>query len=281
MGARIQQISDDLNKLVQERELEIIDVINDIPPIISILENGFIELKTIVSEYQFPSVADEIFFFKYIKPILFSKLIFLRKKYQLELNLPVSNYSTVMAYLEKEHEQINVFSNKNAEFIQYYRSGKTILDEFYFLRDRREIELNLECFYFERDPKFSTHFDFKVAKILANDLLAAYLNCKQAKLKLQEDNFGSLVGISSKEKWTDTKAALVELIYGIHSTLSINSGKIDIKLLASMFSKLFNIDLSDIYHVFLEIRSRKGDRTVYLNRVIKALNKRMEEADSK
>lgn len=281
MVARIQQLSDDLKRMVQEKELEITEIINDVPPIISIMEQGFIELKNIVSDYRFPSVADEIKFFKYTKPILFSKLIFLRKIYQLELNLPVSNYSTVKTYLEREHEQINVFSNKNADFIQYYRSGKNILDEYYFLRDRHEIELNLESFYFERDPKFSTNFDFKVAKLLSNDLFAAYLNCELAKLKQQENNFEIITGIQSKEKWTDTKVALVELIYAVHSALSINSGKIDIKVLACMFSKLFNIDLGDIYHVFLEIRSRKGDRTVYLNRLIKALNMRMEEADSK
>lgn len=281
MVARIQQLSDDLKRMVQEKELEITEIINDVPPIISIMEQGFIELKNIVSDYRFPTVADEIKFFKYTKPILFSKLIFLRKIYQLELNLPVSNYSTVKTYLEREHEQINVFSNKNADFIQYYRSGKNILDEYYFLRDRHEIELNLESFYFERDPKFSTNFDFKVAKLLSNDLFAAYLNCELAKLKQQENNFEIITGIQSKEKWTDTKVVLVELIYAVHSALSINSGKIDIKVLACMFSKLFNIDLGDIYHVFLEIRSRKGDRTVYLNRLIKALNMRMEEADSK
>jgi len=51
--------------------------------------------------------------------------------------------------------------------------------------------------------------------------------------------------------------------------------------LATIFGKIFKVDLSDIYHIFLEIRSRKTNRTEYLNRLVKALSKRMDEADSK
>ena len=275
------QISKELHSLIQVKELEISDIIKDVPPIISILENSFLELKELVANYKFSTPQEEITFFKETKPLLFCKLIFFRKMYQIELNQPVSNYATIKIYLEREHDQINLYSNKNAEFIQYYRSGKTILDEHYFLRGRREMELNHESFYFERDPKFSTHFDFKVAKLLANDMLAAYLNCKLSKLKHQLENNDFSLGLQSKEKWTDKKVALVELIYAIHSEESVSNGKIELKTLTTLFERIFNIDLSDLYHIFLEIRSRKMERTLYLNRLIKALNKRMDEADGK
>lgn len=281
MENKITQITESLSKLIQEKELGIINIIQDIPPIISALEKGFGELKEIISEYKFSSVEQEILFFKETKPKLFSKLIFLQKAYRLELNRPISNHVTLKTYLEKEHDQINTFCNKNLEFIQYYRSGKNTLDEYYFVRGRRDMELNLESFYFERDPKFSTQFDFKVAKLLANDMIAAYVNCELAKM-YQEENYQDITfGVHSKEKWTDAKVALVEIVYGIHVLRSVNSGNIDIKVLATIFSKMFNVDLGDIYHIFLEIRSRKGDRTVYLNRMIKALNQRMDELDSK
>lgn len=282
MMDRIYQISEELTSVIQEKEQEISDIIRDVPPIISILEDGFVKLKDIVSNFTFPSKQDEIFFFKDTKPRLFSKLIYFRKIYQMELNRPVSNYETVKSYMEKEHEQINLFYNKNAEFIQYYRSGKTTLDEYYFLRGRREIELNLESFYFERDPKFSTHFDFKVAILQANDMLAAHLNYEISKLKYQEEYNGYIDDVELPEvKWTEKKTALAEIIYSIHEEKSINAGNIEIKALATIFGKIFKIDLSDIYHIFLEIRSRKTNRTEYLNRLVKALSKRMDEADSK
>ncbi|HMM16726.1 MAG TPA: RteC domain-containing protein [Petrimonas sp.] len=279
---RIYQISKELTSLVHEKESQISDIIRDVSLIISILENGFTKLKEVVSTFIFPSKIDEITFFKEIKPQLFSKLIYFRKIYQIELNRPISNYDTIKFYLEKEHEQINLFFNKNAEFIQYYRSGQTTLDEYYFLRGRHEIELNLESFYFERDPNFSTNFDFKLAKLLANDMLAAYLNYQLSKIKYQEEN--NIFQNESKlpyAKWSDKKTALGEIIYGIYEEKSINAGDIEIKALADIFGKMFHVDLSDIYHIFLEIRSRKGNRTAYLNRLISALNRRMDEADSK
>ena len=281
MMNKIYQISEELTSIVREKELEMSDIIRDVPPTISLLENGFINLKNIVSCFTFPSKRDEIMFFKEIKPQLFSKLIFFRKIYQLELNRPISNYKTIRVYLEREHERINLFYNRNTEFIQYYRSGKANFDEYYFVRGRKDMELNLESFYFERDPRFSTHFDFKVARLLANDMLAAHLNYQLSKLKYQEENdFSTDIEIPSAQ-WTDKKTALTEIIYGIYEEKSINSGNIEIKALATIFGRIFNVDLSDIYHIYLEIRSRKTNRTEFLNRLIKTLNKRMDEADSK
>jgi len=281
MMNQIYQISEELTSIIREKELEMSDIIRDVPPTISLLENGFINLKNIVSCFTFPSKRDEIMFFKEIKPQLFSKLIFFRKIYQLELNRPISNYKTIRVYLEREHERINLFYNRNTEFIQYYRSGKANFDEYYFVRGRKDMELNLESFYFERDPRFSTHFDFKVARLLANDMLAAHLNYQLSKLKYQEENdFSTEIEIPSAQ-WTDKKTALTEIIYSIYEEKSINSGNIEIKALATIFGRIFNVDLSDIYHIYLEIRSRKTNRTEFLNRLIKTLNKRMDEADSK
>ena len=281
MMNQIYQISEELTSIIREKELEMSDIIRDVPPTISLLENGFINLKNIVSCFTFPSKRDEIMFFKEIKPQLFSKLIFFRKIHQLELNRPISNYKTIRLYLEREHERINLFYNRNTEFIQYYRSGKANFDEYYFVRGRKDMELNLESFYFERDPRFSTHFDFKVARLLANDMLAAHLNYQLSKLKYQEENdFSTDIEIPSAQ-WTDKKTALTEIIYGIYEEKSINSGNIEIKALATIFGRIFNVDLSDIYHIYLEIRSRKTNRTEFLNRLIKTLNKRMDEADSK
>ena len=141
--------------------------------------------------------------------------------------------------------------------------------------------LNLESFYFERDPNFSTYYDFKVAKLLANDMLAAYLESELTRLKQREELFDKNSLTNTKHTWTDTKSALVELIYAVHAEQSVNSGNIDLKVLALVFEKIFNIELGDIYRIFLEIRGRKGERTTYLNRLVVALNKRMNDADSR
>jgi hypothetical protein len=281
MKNKFDKLISELENTIQVKELEFTEVFVDSPVIISILESGFDKMKSLMSDYGFEDDTEEIVFFKIRKPKLFSKLIYYQKIYHIELKRPISGYQIERAYLENELEQISNFCNNNADFIQYYRSGKTVMDEYYFLRGKRDLGLNLESFYFERDPKFSTLFDFKVSKLLANDMLAAYINCELARLKEQENNPEPPVSIYSKDEWTDKKVALAEIIYAIHEVRSVNNGNIHLKVLAAKFGRMFNIDMSDLYNMFLEIRSRKTDRTEYLNRLIEALKKRMDDADSK
>lgn len=86
---------------------------------------------------------------------------------------------------------------------------------------------------------------------------------------------------SSQLKWTESKAALVELIYALYSSDSINKGRAEIKEITKLFEILFNVQLGDVYHTFLEVRSRKIERTKFLDYLKESLIRRMEEADEK
>lgn len=282
MKEKIDTILRDSSKLIQSKEQKIINILKDVPEVISLLETAFENLKAVVSDYTFETMSDEINFFKESKPQLFCKLIYYRKVYNIEMRRPTSSLGTQKKYLEQEQDHIRMYFDKNMEFIHYHRSNNTLLDEYYFVRGKHDIELYLESFYFERDPRFSTNFDFKLAKLLANDMLAVYLNHELIKLQ-QNHNQQFSIDFSPKgaDKWTDLKTALAEMIYGIHTLRSVNHGNIDIKVLTAHFEKIFNVELGDVYRIFLEIRGRKGDRTIYLNRMIEALNKRMDDADNK
>jgi hypothetical protein len=279
MKAKIEAIAKELKSSLQIKELEFSNVINDVPPVISILKHYYEKVKSLISSYQFENQHEEITFFKEIKPGMFYKLICYNKIYNIELFRPVCGYEAVKEYLEKEEAMLNFFYLKNNEFIQYYRSGNTTYDAYYFLRNSPGIEFNVEIFSFERDTSFSTHYDFKATELLANDMLATYLKSELVKLKKEDYQYGNIFN-SSTDKWTDTKSALVEIIYAIHSVRSVNNGNMDLKVLAAKFGNMFNTDMGDIYRVYLEIRARKGNRTVYLKRLIEALNKRMDEADN-
>lgn len=266
---------------IQETEKAQDDTLQKAKLIIPFLENALEELKSFITGYSFKDEQEEIHFFKAVKPQLFSRLMYYQKVYVIGMRMPTGSIGERRIHLEKIQDRINYFSQENLDFYWYYRSGSTYLDHLYFLRKKPDVPLHLESFYFERDSVFSTCYDFKVAKILANEKIAAYLNAEMVNLSRMENNILSLPHPCGKEKWTDKKIALVEIIYGIDSLGSVNSGNIDIKTLAVLFGKMLNVDLSDIYHIYLEIRARKGDRTEYLNRLIKALNKRMDDADSK
>lgn len=281
MKNKIKSISEVLANQVQSINFEKIDILKDVPRLLNILESGLLNLKELICAYQFPSKEEEIYFFKETKPRIFSSLIYLHKLYSIELNSPLTYSIGVKTYLDKEIEYINSFSLENMEFIKYYRSGQTFLDEYYFLRKVQKMEVAYQSFYFERDIKFSTHFDFIIANILANESLLAYLNYRLLNPNEPKCSYHSGKTLESSENWTDKKAALVELIYAIHAAESVNQGNIELKTLAGLFEKVFNVDLSDIYHIFIEIKNRKIDRTIYLNRLIKVLNRRMDETDSK
>jgi hypothetical protein len=81
--------------------------------------------------------------------------------------------------------------------------------------------------------------------------------------------------------WTESKAALVELIYALHSSHSINGGRVDIKRIAKLFESVFSIELGDVYNTFSEIRNRKIEQTKFIDILKDSLLSKMKEIDEK
>ncbi len=97
-------------------------------------------------------------------------------------------------------------------FYSYYRTDSTHLDHTYFVRGKYDIKLGLDTFYFETDRSFSTSHDYKVAKIIANDLIEEYLSDQLIKTAIGDSQTGPAI-----LNWTGSKSALTELIYALHS----------------------------------------------------------------
>ena len=83
-----------------------------------------------------------------------------------------------------------------------------------------------------------------------------------------------------KLNWTGNKVELIELIYALETAGCFNHGHATIKEIVAYIEVIFNINLGNYYHTFMEIRNRKNG-TVFLDKLIKVLNDRMEEADRK
>jgi hypothetical protein len=266
---------------IQDIEASSSDILQESLRKIQVLENAFEELRSFIDDYIFKSELEEIHFFKEVKPRMFSQLVYCNKLYTIEIRMPAGSIHDKQIYLESMLGRIKYFFDMNFDFYQYYRSGNTHLDKYYFLRGKKDIQLILDSFYFERNANFSTSHDFKVAKILANEMLTVYLNNKLLRLEQQpqysiKDNTGYMKG---KHTWTGSKTDLVEMLYGIHLKGCLNNGNIDLKELADYFGIMLNTDLKDIYRIYLNLRSRKGSRTQFLDCMIDALNKKMDEDD--
>lgn len=267
-----------------ETKLEALESCND--DVLYVAESGITHaerciknLRKQVLENGFDSTQEEIFFFKHIKPQIFSKLIYYVKLYNIESKRPRSSPKFQVKYLNNQINKLQVYFNENLEFYHYYRRGATTLDEQYFVRGRSDLRSPTESFHFFIDEQFSTCQDITVATIMAFDMLIVYLQQEIEILVTHHDNPKSQsMKQSSKLFWTGSKTDLIELIYALHSSGAINSGAIDIKEMALGIEQFFNVDLGNYYHTFVEIRARKNSKTKFLERLIDVLNKRFEES---
>jgi hypothetical protein len=126
---------------------------------------------------------------------------------------------------------------------------------------------------------FATSHDFKVATILANDLIELYIENQLIMLENKENTEKSQRKPNVKMTWTGSKVALVELMYALHTEGVFNNGAADLKEIAEYFEHVFEIDLGQYRRAFLEIRARKSDKTKFLTTLNEGLLKRMENSD--
>lgn len=273
---------DEIEKYLRKIERDEKNEITKSTRILKFLESKLGELKKFIVKYDFKSEEEEILFFKEIKPKIVSKLIYYMSVYKIEINRPKGSCSTIETYLLTELDLLKHFFDCNIEMYHYYRTGGTHFDKIYFLRNRdADIPMNIACFYFECDVRFSTVYDYKIAKIMANDLLELYIKSQLIKLK-ENAKTEQEVHLVRKtvETWTASKTDLAELIYALDTAKCINHGNIKLKTLASYMEDVFNVCIGDIYRIYLEIRERKGNRTQFLDRLKDNLTERMIESDS-
>jgi len=236
-----------------------------------VLGDAFQRLRDFIDTHIFKSEAEEIEFFKVVKPRLYHRLIYYRKVYNIEMNRPVG-VDSQRAYLIDEIKAINRYNNKHSDFVRYYLSGMTHLDTLYYRRNRNDTALYLESFHYERDPKFSTNADFKVAKLLANELLSAYLKGELEALEyVKTASDDSLPAV--RLTWQDSKTDLTELIYLLDSKRSF--GNVPLTQLAAYIANVFNTQLdTNLSRTFCDMKLRNNP-TPWIDKAKQALLQRM------
>ncbi len=244
--------------------------------IINIVVKCLSDVKKHVVKRGFKNSEEEIRFFKYQKPTIVAKLIYYNAIYKIETKKPYGA-KPIRKYLHKELKKLKRFFDNNLDFYKYYRSNNSFLDEKMFLRGNHDIKLWLDTYYFQSDQSFSTSHDYKVAKIIANDLIQVYIEDQLYKNMEQRDVLTDL----PKLNWTGSKASLIELIYALYYQAVFDNGNADIRLIAKHFESTFNVDLGNFYQTYLELRTRKMNRTKFLDALREELIRRMDEQDEK
>lgn len=254
------------------------DIIENSLKMMSVIEIQIAKIREQVIEYKFDSEDEEIVFFKELKPQVLSRLLYFNKIYCIESKFPTGSNDAAKRYLNDQLHSLEYYFNRHLDFHQYYRSGSTIYDNYYFVRGNFDPRLCTDSARFNSDPEFSTVYDFKVAKILANEMLRIYLN---RRLKMIEDPTLWGEAKRSRRNWTGQKNALIELGYALYASGDVDYGNSDVKEVMDSLGEAFNVDLRDYYRTYIALRSRKKDQTAYLNTLIEKLKKKMDEDDTK
>ncbi|GAA4770274.1 MULTISPECIES: RteC domain-containing protein [Flavobacterium] len=279
MNLKINTLLSDLNEQLNFIDIEIDDTINRCEKAIEIIIVSIQKLKILFLKEKFKNQEQEIDFFKNIKPKFTSKFIYYNIIYKIETKKPYGGERIVKKYLNNELQKLKTYFDNNLDFYKYYRTGNNYLDFKYFVRGKFDIKLTIDSFFFEVDHNFSTSHDFKVAKILAHDLVQVYLENKLIEINNKSVKEKSQHNHNAKLTWTAPKVALIELLYALQSEKVFNNGSTDLKEIAEYLENIFNVDLGQYRRTFLEIRVRKTERTKFLNTLKETLEKRMNNSD--
>jgi hypothetical protein len=264
------KIYDDALSSVSKQEQEILldpsAIIDESYQMTIFLRELLSQLKEHVLKNGFSNRSEEIEFFKMFKPQILGKLIYYNKLYRIETGCPCpisagklyqKYYSNELAQLKQEYtDEIS-----STDFFRYYRAGRTDLDHEFFERGKINLNSGLNSYVFEIDYHFSTYYDYKVARIVAYELLATYLFSKI------HDEHAEIHNSERDIFWTESNNALIELIYALHSSQSIAGGKVGIRKISAVMQVLFRIKLGNIHHAFHRMKTRAGSRTVFLDRL--------------
>lgn len=237
------------------------------------------QLRPWINDKPFTNPTAEIHFFKAVKPKFLSQLIYYVEMYQLHTSLPAWCQNEMRNYLMNKIEKINNYRRDNLAFYQYMQNDLTTFDELYFLRHQICLTEIPDAFFYDSDPNFTTMMDYKVARFLADEMLLVYINQKLDSLSINQENATLSSGFSSSSFcWTESKIALVELIYALHSAGCINNGNVGIKDIARYFQEAFHIDLGDFYNDFKQIKTR-SNQTKFIDQLKSSINLRILKQD--
>ncbi|MBS1519852.1 MAG: RteC domain-containing protein [Bacteroidetes bacterium] len=244
---------------------------------ILICKKAMNKMKRYVSNYAFKDVAEEIHFFKEVKPLFYSKYIYFINVYNFLMQLPPGGEDAVRAYINFHLTDLQRFFDHNKAFYQYYRSGSTQMDEIYFTRGGFDVQMELEDF--EEDEQYSTSHDYKLSKIMANEKFQDYLKLEYLKIGTEQLLPAPAADIFtfSHPSWTASPTDAIELIYSLKASGSVNNGNIDVSELVGIFEFVFRMEIKETYHKIIDIGRRKKTVPVFLNKLTDGLLRHLND----
>lgn len=260
-SAKIDLLFIELNKNIETIVRTKTDLLQSTEEVLMETDNAIRKLKDFIRGYKFKDWAEEINFFKVIKPKFVSIYIYHSKLLAIESSRPYGDFEVLKKYYEAERANLLYFYQENREFISYYRRKATYLDKKYFVRFKFDFKLKLSPELYNYDEDFTTTHDHTVSQLLANDHLDNYLSMKVNADTINNSNTAN----HSALQWTAPKVALIELLFALHQTKCFNGGLNDPADIFKWAESTLNINLGNYHKTISEIKQRKTNRTKFLS----------------
>ena len=270
------QITDDLENALKQKEKVSKQLSAQLEYAIGHCKIALNRLREHVIKKGFPDKDSEIYFFKKIKPGVYSKMLFYQAVFELESFRMSLDPKTYKRKLLEQQKGITSYFEEHQVKVRYYRCGFKHLDEKYFTRSEPEIPVQLKNHFSLIDEAFFTWHDHTFSVIMAYDLLADFI--RDVLDRLNSANEMRMPVLTSQMHWTGSKVALVELIYALQGSGMIDHGNIGINELAKWFECMFNTDLKDYYRSWIEIKQRKIEPTKFIDLLQTLLRSRIDES---
>jgi len=270
-----------ITKLHDNLELKINEVYDDDENMVKVSERSLVlidesirTLKQLVSKHDFENVAEEIHFFKKLKPLFISKFIYYSIILDIESHKPAAGTKVLKKYYEAEPEKLREFYSSQSEFYSYYRRDATYRDHKIFVRNSYDLKMKLSFGFYNFDTSFTTSHDQMIAKIIANQQLDQYL---KKQLETLSDDFSR--NHLSPIKWSASKVGLIELVYALYHMRCFNGGNIELSEVIKLVEKSLNTDLGNFHKTIFEIRNRKQGATKFLQLISDNLSQHFMNAE--
>lgn len=272
-----EELYEHLNQALQKIHNEEGDLLRISERSLMAVDQSVRALKSLVKKYGFGCLADEIHFFKDLKPLFISKFIYHSQKLKIISESPVVGEQALKEYYNNERHKLLVYFTENAEFYSYYRRGAVYLDYKYFVRNAYDLKMKLPSALYNYDEAFTTSHDHHIAYFLANHDLEKFLKDEIEDL----ENPTKYKTNKSLLSWSSSKVALVELIYALHLMRCCNGGNIELSEIIRGFEKMFQMDLGNFHKILNEISLRKTGRTKFLRLLEENLEQHFTDMDGK
>ena len=253
-------------QLHEELELKINAVNNENGDIVIISEKSLLlidesirRVKDMVSMHHFEHIAQEVYFFKKIKPQFISKFIYHSMVLNMESHKPNTGIKVLKKFYQAEQEKLKAFYSEYSEFYSYYRREATYLDHKIFVRNSYDLKMRLSLGFYNFDPNFTTSHDDLIARFIASQQFDQYLK-KQIEMLSRDITYKPISPII----WSASKVGLIELTYALYHMRCFNGGNIELSEVIKFVEKSLDTDLGNFHKTIFEIRNRKQGPTKFL-----------------